>query len=91
MFRVAAVAVLLLGLAGCSGTPTVLQTGQDSYRIMGESEFSYTDMVNSMYQKANNTCAAQGKETRITGTDAGGGSIGFAGQKRAMLIRFRCI
>ena len=78
-------------MSGCASAPQVQPVGSNSYMILGESEFGYTDMVNDMYAKAAVTCSMEGKELRILSTEGGYGSTGFASKKRAFSLNFHCL
>jgi PBP1b-binding outer membrane lipoprotein LpoB len=82
--------LMSLFLVGCSSAPQMHSTGENQYMIMGESEFGFSDMVNSMYGQADVKCSEQGLITHIIKGERGSGSVGFAATKRAYALHFYC-
>jgi uncharacterized protein YcfL len=90
MKSILALTLMSLFLVGCSAAPQMHSTGNNQYMIMGESEFGFADMVNSMYGQANVKCSEQGLITHIIKGSRGGGSVGAVATKRAYALHFYC-
>jgi PBP1b-binding outer membrane lipoprotein LpoB len=82
--------LMSLFLVGCSSAPQMHSTDENQYMIMGESEFGFADMVNSMYGQADVKCSEQGLITHIIKGTRGARSVGFASAKRAYALHFYC-
>jgi hypothetical protein len=81
---------VLLFLGGCTTLPKAQPLGQNRYIITGESEFGFTELINSMYEEAKKTCDKEFKNLHILNRSFSQGSIGFLGTKRRYTLDFRC-
>lgn len=78
-------------LFGCGTTTTKPMINRDgSFTIMGESEFSYVEMVNDVHTKATRDCSLRGEQMEPLDSSSGGGGMGAFGSKQTFQLNYTC-